>query len=65
MESERNIDLLFHLLMMHSLVDSFMCPNERWNSQPWCIGATLQQIELPSQGQFSGFFVFKILFTYF
>ena len=33
-EREHNIDLLLHLLM-HSLVDSCMCPDQGWNSQPW------------------------------
>ena len=39
-ERERNTDLLFHLFM-HSLVDSCMCPDQRQNPKPWCIGATL------------------------
>ena len=35
-ESERNINLLFHLFL-HSLVASFMCPDQGWNPQCWCI----------------------------
>ena len=34
-DRERNIDLSFHLLM-HSLVDSGMCPDQGSNLQPWC-----------------------------
>ena len=33
---DRNIDLLFHLLMRSS-VDSCMCPDWGSNPQPWCI----------------------------
>ena len=36
-ERERNTCLFFHLLM-HSLVDSCMCPDWGSNPQPWCIG---------------------------
>ena len=39
-ERERNVDALF-CLFMHSLVDSCMCPDQRQNPKPWCIGATL------------------------
>ena len=39
-ERERNINLLFHLLM-HSLVDFCMCPDWGLNLQPWCIGMML------------------------
>ena len=39
-ERERERDLLFHLLM-HSLVDSYMCPDQGLNPQPWCIRMTL------------------------
>ena len=35
-ERERNVDLLFHLLV-HSLVASCMCPDQRLNLQPWHI----------------------------
>ena len=35
-EKERNINLLFHLLI-HSLVDSCMCPDQESNPQPWHI----------------------------
>ena len=38
---ERNIGLLFHLLVC-SLVDSCRCPDWGSNLQPWCIGAALQ-----------------------
>ena len=37
---ERNIDLLSHLLM-HSLVDTCMCPDWKLNPQPWWIKTTL------------------------
>ena len=37
---ERNIYLLLHLFM-HSIVDSYMCPDWGWNPQTWCIGTTL------------------------
>ena len=36
----RNIDLLFHLLM-HSLVDSWMCPDQGLNLQRWHIKTML------------------------
>ena len=32
-----NMDLLFHLIM-YSLVDSCMCPDQGSNPQPWCMG---------------------------
>ena len=48
-ERERNIDLLFHLLM-HSLVDFCVCPDGESNSQPWYIGAVLSPTELLGQG---------------
>ena len=48
-ERERNIDLLF-CLFMHPLVDSYMCPDQGLNLQPWCMGTTLQPTELPGQG---------------
>ena len=38
--------MLFHLFM-HSLVDSRMCPDQRWHSQPWHIRRVLQTTELP------------------
>ena len=44
-ERERNINLLFHL-PMHTLVDSFMCPDQEWNPQLWHTGMTIQ----PGQG---------------
>ena len=37
---ERNIDLLFHPLM-HTLVDSCMCPDWGLSPQPWHIGMIL------------------------
>ena len=37
---EKNINLLFHVLM-HSLVDSCMCPDQGSNLQPWSIGMML------------------------
>ena len=39
-EKVRETDLLFHLLM-HSLVDSCMCPDQESNTQPWHIGTML------------------------
>ena len=39
-EKERDINVLFHLLM-HSLVDSCMCPGQGSNLQSWCIRAIL------------------------
>ena len=36
-ERERLINLLFHLLM-HSLVDSCMCPERELNPPPWHVG---------------------------
>ena len=39
-EKERNINLLFHLLM-HSLVAFCMCPDWGSNLQSWCIRTTL------------------------
>ena len=39
-QRERNLDLLFHLFM-HLLVDSFMCPDQGSNLQPWCIWTML------------------------
>ena len=47
-ERERNTHLLFYLFM-NSLVDSCMCHNWDWNSQPWCIRTILEQTELPDQ----------------
>ena len=52
-ERERNINLLFHLLM-HSLVDSCMCPD--WGSNHnfgvlGCIEMGLQLMEPPGQGR--------------
>ena len=37
---ERDIDLLFHLVM-HLLVASCMCSDQRLNLQPRCIGTML------------------------
>ena len=37
---ERETDLLFHL-SMHSLIDSYMCPDLGLNLQPWRIGTKL------------------------
>ena len=37
---ERDISLLFHLIM-HSLVDCHMYPDQGWNPQPWCMEMTL------------------------
>lgn len=34
------IDLLLHIFM-HSLIDSFMCPDLGWNPQPWRSGTRL------------------------
>ena len=48
-EREKNTDLLFHLFM-HSLVDSYMCPDQGSNPQPWYIGTMLQPTELSGQG---------------
>ena len=42
-ERERNIDLLFHLLM-HSLVSSLMCPEQRSNPQPWHMQTNSNQL---------------------
>ena len=39
-ERERDIVFLFYLFM-HSLVVSCMCPDQRLNPQPWCIGKML------------------------
>ena len=36
---------------MYSLIDSSMFPDPGSNPQPWCMGTTLESIELPSQGQ--------------
>ena len=47
-ERERNTHLLFYLFMK-SLVDSCMCHDWDWNSQPWCIRTILEQTELPDQ----------------
>ena len=45
----QKIDLLFHLLM-YSLVDSCMCPDQGLNPQPLCVGRMLEPTDLPSQG---------------
>ena len=50
-EREKHIGLLFHLLM-HSLVDSCMCPDRRSNPHPWRIRTMLSPTELPGQGPF-------------
>ena len=47
-ERERDIDLLFHLFM-HSLVDSWMCPDWGLNPQPWGTGRTLEPAEPPAR----------------
>ena len=39
-KKERSIDCLFHLFM-HSLVDSYVCPDWEFYPQPWCIGTLL------------------------
>ena len=36
---ETNVDLLLHSLM-HSLLDSCVCPDGGLNPQPWCIKTT-------------------------
>ena len=54
-EERRNIHLLFHL-SIHSLIDSFMCPEQGLNPQPWHIRTTLQPAELPRQGQYCDMF---------
>ena len=41
LERERDINLLFHLLV-HALVDSCMCPDPRLDQQPRRIGTMLQ-----------------------
>ena len=46
---ERNINLLFHLLM-HCLLAFSMCPDWRSHLHPWCIGTVLPPIGLPGQG---------------
>ena len=63
-ERERNISLLFHLVM-HSLVASCMCPDQRSNLQAWHVGTTLYPTKLPVtaclsmfQQPFFFFFVF-------
>ena len=51
-ERERNINLLFYLIM-HLLVVSgvcFMNPDQVSNPQPWYIGSMLLSTELPGQG---------------
>ena len=48
-ESE-NINLLFHLLM-YSLVDSWGCPDQGWNLQPWCMEMILQPAECPASAK--------------
>ena len=45
---ERDTNLLSHLFV-HSLVDSYMCPHQRWNLQPLQIGMMLLPNELPDQ----------------
>ena len=47
-ERQTDIDLLFQVL--HSLVDSCVCPDQGLNLRPWRIGTVLSQTELPSQG---------------
>ena len=44
---------------MHSLVDSYMCPDRRSKAQPCHMGTKLQPTELPSQ-VFMCFYVFSI-----
>ena len=56
---ERNIDPLLHP-SMRSLTGSRMCLDWRWNSQPWCLGTTLQPAELPSQ-RFSRIIILNLL----
>ena len=46
-ERERESDLFS--LFMHSLVDSYMCPDQGLNPHPWPIGTMLQPTELPGQ----------------
>ena len=48
-ERERDISLLSHIFM-YSLVDSYMCPDQGSNLQPWRIWTMFQPTELPSQG---------------
>ena len=43
-------------LLIHSLVDSYMCLDWESNPQPWHIRMMLEPIELPCQGQSFTFF---------
>ena len=45
----------FVVPLMHSLVDSYVCPDCGLNPQPWPIGMTLWPIKLPSQGTILSF----------
>ena len=40
-ERERETELLFHLLIIHLLVDSCVCPDQGLNPQPWHVGMML------------------------
>lgn len=44
----RRLPLLFHSFT-RSLVDPWMCPDQRSNLQPWRIRITLQPAELPAR----------------
>ena len=55
-EKEENIDQFLHLFM-HSLVASYMCPDQTLKPQPWHIGRTLLPTELPGQGNASFIFL--------
>ena len=56
---ERNIDLLFHLFM-HPLADSYMCPDQGSNLQPWRIRTVLSPAEPPT---WPGLYLFFQLLT--
>lgn len=48
------ISLLFHWFM-HLLVDSCLCPDQRWSPQSLCIRTMLQPLELPRPGPICAF----------
>ena len=49
-ERERRERFVVHHLFMHSLVDSWMCPDRGSNSQPWRIRRMLSPTEMSGQG---------------
>ena len=49
-ERERNVNSLFYLLFMHSLVALCIYPDQGLNLQPWHIRTMLQATELPCPG---------------